>query len=68
MKEEHIIGWLEHQKLIMDKEISLLEGWFEESKADVKKAQEELSSFVYRLEEARSIRAYIDELEKQVKL
>jgi hypothetical protein len=68
MKEEYIIGWLDHQKLIMDKEILNLEIWVEESKEDVKKAKDALSGFEYRLEEAKTIRSYMDELEKQVNL
>ncbi len=68
MKEEHIIGWLEHQKLIMDKEILNLEKWVGESKEDVKKAKDSLSGFEYKLEEAKTLRSYIDELEKKVEL
>ena len=63
MTEEHIIGWLESQMKIMDKEIFNLEKWVSQAKEEVKKSIQDLSGFEYRLERAKVLRSYLDELE-----
>ena len=68
MKEEHILGWIDHQKLIMDKEIVNLEKWVEQSRVDVKKEKDALSGFEYRLERARILRSYMDEIKMSLDL
>ena len=64
MKEEHIIGWLESQMKIMDKEIVNLAKWVSESKEHLEIAKRELAGFEYRLEGAKALRSYMDELER----
>lgn len=60
--EEHILGWLETQKLVLDKEILNLEKWVSQSRDEVKKSIQDLSGFEYRLEGAKALRSYLDEL------
>ena len=64
MKEEHIIGWLESQMKIMDKEIVNLAKWVSQAQKDLEKSIQELSGLEYRLEGAKALRSYMDELKR----
>lgn len=63
MKEE-IIGWLEHQMKLMDKEIFNLEKWVSEAKEDLRKSKQALSGFEYRLDRALTLKIYMAELKR----
>ena len=65
MSEEHILGWLESQKKIMDKEIVNLAKWVSQAQEDLEKSIQALSGFEYRLEGAKALRSYMDELERK---
>ena len=62
--EEHILGWLETQMKILDKEIVDLAKWVSQAKEEVKKSIKDLSGLEYRLEGAKAQRSYMDELKR----
>ena len=64
MKEEHILGWLESQMKVMDNEIVNLAKWVSQAQKDLEKSIQELSGLEYRLEGAKALRSYMDELKR----
>ena len=64
MKEEYILGWLERQMKVMDNEIVNLAKWVSQAQKDLEKSIQELSGLEYRLEGAKALRSYMDELKR----
>lgn len=67
MTEEIVNGWIRTEIKKLEADILKCENWVEESKADVKQAKHMLAGFEYKLEQAKTLRSYLKELEAREK-